>query len=430
MSSYPNFSVIGITNIPEIKTGDNLANIIDASAKQQGTPIQNNDILVIAQKIVSKAEGLLIDLNTIAPSPFAKQIAEQWDKDARHVEVVLRESRRIVRMGHGVLITETHHGFICANSGVDASNLPGEEIVSPLPPDPDNSARIIRDDLKKISDQKNNSPDLLVIGTNSKGIDWCPEQLKKIGLENTLPPILLLTKGLNVHNNQYELLAEKLQRLLLQEGFDNINISVVGGPCLARDLANKIHSSVVIANKDLKIARWLQELLRTNYYHISITNDIIGVEVCAAIKNIFSMIIGSAKGLNLKEKNNNQNKTDNLNSAAALFSQCLYEMELFVSFLKGKKETVRGLAGIGDLYVSAAGGRNSLMGSYLGQGFLYSEVKEKKMKDITVEGAELAFEIYSLINKDFNLKQMPLMIAMIDSVVNNKKINIEWKYFN
>jgi len=282
----------------------------------------------------------------------------------------------------------------------------------------------------ELSDQKNNSPDLLVIGTNSKGIDWCPEQLKKIGLENTLPPILLLTKGLNVHNNQYELLAEKLQRLLLQEGFDNINISVVGGPCLARDLANKIHSSVVVANKDIKIAQWLQELLRTNYYHISITNDIIGVEVCAAIKNIFSMIIGSAKGLNLKEKNNNQNETDNLNSAAALFSQCLYEMELFVSFLKGKKETVRGLAGIGDLYVSAAGGRNSLMGSYLGQGFLYSEVKEKKMKDITVEGAELAFEIYSLINKDFNLKQMPLMIAMIDSVVNNKKINIEWKYFN
>ena len=178
----------------------------------------------------------------------------------------------------------------------------------------------------------------------------------------------------------------------MQEGFDNINISVVGGPCLARDLANKIHSSVVVANKDIKIAQWLQELLRTNYYHISITDDIIGVEVCAAIKNIFAMIIGSAKGLNLIEKNNNQSETHNLNAAAALFTQCFYEMELFVSFLKGKKETVRGLAGIGDLYVSAAGGRNSLMGSYLGQGFLYSEVKEKKMKDITVEGAELALK--------------------------------------
>ena len=282
----------------------------------------------------------------------------------------------------------------------------------------------------ELSDQKNNSPDLLVIGTNSKGIDWCPEQLKKIGLENTLPPILLLTKGINVHNNQYELLAEKLQRLLLQEGFDNINISVVGGPCLARDLANKIHSSVVVANKDIKIAQWLQELLRTNYYHISITNDIIGVEVCAAIKNIFSMIIGSAKGLNLKEKNNNQNEIDNHNTAASLFSQCLYEMELFVSFLKGKKETARGLAGIGDLYVSAAGGRNCLMGSYLGKGLLYSEAKETKMKNTTVEGAELAFEIYKLIIKDFNLKKMPLMISMIDSIVNNKKINIKWEYFN
>ena len=282
----------------------------------------------------------------------------------------------------------------------------------------------------ELSDKKYNSPDLIVIATNSKGLDWCSEQLKKICLENKLPPILLLTKGLNVHNNQYELLAEKLQRLLLQEDFDNINISVVGGPCLAGDLANKIHSSVVIANKDLKIAKWLQELLRTNYYHIFITEDIIGVEVCAAIKNIFSMIIGSSKGLNFKDKNDNQNEMNCFNTAAALFSQCFYEMELFVSFLKGKKETVKGLAGIGDLYVSAVGGRNSMMGSYLGKGFLYSEVKENEMKNITVEGADLAFKIYSLINKDFNVKQMPLMISMIDSIVNNKKINIEWKYFN
>ena len=105
-------------------------------------------------------------------------------------------------------------------------------------------------------------------------------------------------------------------------------------------------------------------------------------------------------------------------------------MIIFTERLKGKKETVRGLAGIGDLYVSVAGGRNSLMGSYLGKGFLYSEVKETTMKDTTVEGADLAFEIYSLINKDFNLKQMPLMISMINSIVNNKKINIKWEYFN
>ena len=291
-----------------------------------------------------------------------------------------------------------------------------------------NKTKFIKE--KELSDQEYKSSDLIVIVTNSTGIDWCVEKLKRISIKNTLTPVLMLTKGLNVHNNQYESLAAKLERLLLQENINNINISVVGGPCLAKDLANKIHSSVVIANKDLKIAKWLQELLRTNYYHIFITDDIIGVEVCAAIKNIFSMIIGSSKGLNFIEKNNNQDEKNYLNTAAALFSQCFYEMELFASFLKGKKETVRGLAGIGDLYVSTVGGRNSLMGSYLGKGFLYSEVKENEMKNITVEGADLAFKIYSLINKDFKLKQMPLMITMIDSIVNNKKINIKWEYFN
>ena len=267
----------------------------------------------------------------------------------------------------------------------------------------------------ELSDKNHNSPDLIVIATNSKGLNWCPEQLRRICLENRLPPILLLTKGLNVYNNQYELLAEKLQRLLLQEGFDNINISVVGGPCLARDLANKIHSSVVIANKDLKIARWLQELLRTNYYHISITNDIIGVEVCAAIKNIFSMAIGSAK---------------NLNTAAGLIQQSIKEMIIFTEKLKGKKETVIGLAGVADLYVSADGGRNSKMGEYLGDGMTFKEAKKNKMPNDTVEGADLAIEIGSKVRNDFNIDTLPLMISVINSICDEKKLKIDWNSFN
>ena len=105
-------------------------------------------------------------------------------------------------------------------------------------------------------------------------------------------------------------------------------------------------------------------------------------------------------------------------------------MEFFVKFLNGKKDTVYGLAGIGDLYVSAAGGRNSLMGSYLGKGYVYSEAKKIKMKDVTVEGAELAFEIYNLVRKDFKLKQLPLLLTMVDSIVNDKKIDIRWDLFN
>ena len=99
--------------------------------------------------MVSKAEGHLIHLKDVTPSPLAKNFARQWGKDPRHVEVVLQQSRRIVKMDRGILITETHHGFICANAGVDQSNIEGEEVVAVLPPDPDASARAIRQALRE-----------------------------------------------------------------------------------------------------------------------------------------------------------------------------------------------------------------------------------------------------------------------------------------
>ena len=290
-----------------------------------------------------------------------------------------------------------------------------------------NKIKFIKD--KDLLNNKYHSASLIVIATNSKGLDWSVEKLNLICKSKELPPILLLTKGLSVYNNKFEILAEKLERILILQGFQNINISAVGGPCLASDLANKIHSCVIIANKDLKTANWLKQLLKTNYYHVFVTDDIVGVEISAAIKNIFSMVIGSAKVMSYLSENHNNN-TKYLNTSAALFNQCVYEMELFVSSLNGKKETVKGLAGIGDLYVSAAGGRNSLMGSYLGEGFFYAEVKNNQMKNITIEGAELAFEIFELVSKHFNVKQMPLMFSMMDAIINNKKLEINWNYFN
>ena len=104
-------------------------------------------------------------------------------------------------------------------------------------------------------------------------------------------------------------------------------------------------------------------------------------------------------------------------------------MEIIVRHLKGNKKTVYGLAGLGDLYVSSIGGRNSLMGSYIGSGLTYSEAKKNKMKNITVEGAELAFEIGRYIKKDFNKKTMPLMMSMLDVLINDKKLKINWNNF-
>jgi coenzyme F420-0:L-glutamate ligase/coenzyme F420-1:gamma-L-glutamate ligase len=147
--SLSELRIIGLPGIPIVTPGMDLAALIQQAAIAAPCTLQAGDILVITQKVVSKAEGHLIFLKDITPSPLAQSFARQWEKDPRHVEVVLQQSRRIVKMDRGVLITETHHGFICANAGVDQSNLEGEEVVAVLPPDPDASARAIRQALRE-----------------------------------------------------------------------------------------------------------------------------------------------------------------------------------------------------------------------------------------------------------------------------------------
>ena len=218
--------------------------------------------------------------------------------------------------------------------------------------------------------------DLIVLGISSKGIEWVSQQLGRIYLKNKIPNLLMLTKGLSVYQNKYELLVNKLERLLFEKGIKNINISAVGGPCLAAGLANRVHSSVIIANKDKQTAKKIADMLNTNYYHTSHSDDINGVEVSAAIKNIFSMAVGAAKGLCSKNISDEVREKNYLNTSSALIKQSIYEMEIFVQHLNGKKETVTGLAGLGDLYVSSGGGRNAKMGSYIGEGLTFSIAKK------------------------------------------------------
>jgi len=240
----------------------------------------------------------------------------------------------------------------------------------------------------------------------------------------------MLTKGLSMHENNYELLIDKLQRLLSLKGIKETNISAVGGPCLATGLANRVHSSVVIANKDISVAKKIADMLNTNYYHTTYSDDFHGVEVCAAVKNIFSMAVGAAKGLCSKNANEEIRERNYLNTASALIKQSVQEMEIFVEHLKGKKETVKGLAGLGDLYVSSGGGRNSKMGSYIGEGMTFSEAKKTKMDKVTVEGADLAIEIGKKVNQDFDKKKLPLMLGMINAIIEDKKLEFDWQYFN
>ncbi len=141
--------IIGIESLPVIESGDDLAEIICTCAERRGITVQDGDIFVVTHVVVSRAEGRVVDLDKVVPSEFAKMVAEQYNKDPALVEVVLHESKRIVRMDDGKLITETRHGLVCANSGVDKSNVPGERNLALLPEDPDCSAEIIRQGIKK-----------------------------------------------------------------------------------------------------------------------------------------------------------------------------------------------------------------------------------------------------------------------------------------
>ncbi len=136
--------VLPVEGIPEVRTGDDLAEIL---LDRAGSALRSGDVLVVTHKVVSKAEGRLVDLRAVEPSPLAKGFAAEHGKDPRQVEVVLRESRRIVRMDRGIIISETRHGFVCANAGVDASNVPGGHTVCLLPLEPDTSAAELRDAL-------------------------------------------------------------------------------------------------------------------------------------------------------------------------------------------------------------------------------------------------------------------------------------------
>jgi coenzyme F420-0:L-glutamate ligase/coenzyme F420-1:gamma-L-glutamate ligase len=161
----PSIRLVPLSGLPEIVPGDDLASLLRDAARDAGVALAGN-ILVVCQKVVSKAEGRLVALADITPGPEAERIAAEHGRDPRQVEVVLRESRRIVRRGNGVLITETRHGFVCANSGVDLSNAPGEDIAVLLPIDPDASARRLSDAL---SSAEGRTP---VIVTDTFGRPW------------------------------------------------------------------------------------------------------------------------------------------------------------------------------------------------------------------------------------------------------------------
>ena len=246
--------------------------------------------------------------------------------------------------------------------------------------------------------------DLIVIALSLSGIDFIGKELKDLKIQI---PILVLTKGLKYERKKKKILtiSEKLNK-----DFKINDISILKGPCLAKELAKENQTSVIIANKNIKKAKKIGKMISTKYYLIEYSKDIIGVEISSAIKNIYAMIIGAGQSLN---------------AASNLFQKSIVEMKYLIKFFKGDVETILGLAGVGDLYVSAAGGRNSKMGSYLGKGFKFRIAKKRFMAKDTVEGEQLVREIAPFVLKKIDKKKIPLMINLIKTIKDNRKLNIK-----
>jgi len=272
---------------------------------------------------------------------------------------------------------------------------------------------------------------LIVFGVNSAGVDWA---VARIGpLLKTVLPIVMLTKGLAVRDHSIVILPQAVEEGLSRYGVNGIPVAAVGGPCIAGELAARRQSSVVIASPDTGLLDWLLKLVDAPYYHARGSTDLIGIEVCAALKNFYTLAVGYAAG-QLEQKGQAPNGALMHNLAAGLFTQALAEMNYFVDLLGGQSDSVLGLAGAGDLYVTCQAGRNGRMGKLLGAGLLYREAKSRHMPDDTVEGAELALVIGAAVKhliEDGKIdgNAVPLAVRIVEAICDNQPLQIPWHMF-
>jgi glycerol-3-phosphate dehydrogenase (NAD(P)+) len=272
---------------------------------------------------------------------------------------------------------------------------------------------------------------LIVFGVNSAGVEWAVD---RIGPRLKTPiPILMLTKGLAAIDDSIEILPHVVQKGLSRFNLTDIPVAAVGGPCIAGELAARRESSVVISHPESQVLDRLSALVDTPYYHARASTDLIGVELCAALKNFYTLAIGYAAG-QLEKEGKAPNGALMHNLAAGIFTQAMAEMTYFVNFFGGQPDSVLGLAGAGDLYVTCQAGRNGRMGKLLGKGLRYKEAKSKHMPNDTVEGAELALAIgitlkQWLADKKMDGHSIPLASKIVEAICDNQPLQIPWNLF-
>lgn len=270
--------------------------------------------------------------------------------------------------------------------------------------------------------------DVILLGVASAGVGWAVEQLSAAIKKPT--SIIMITKGMHPQADTLHAFPDVVQeQLKARLGFD-VPVAAIAGPCIAGELAGRRHTGTVIVSRDKALAVDLCAQFGGAYYLPRASTDMLGVEVCAAFKNFFAISVGWAHGRNevLAET---QNKARNNNAASILFNQAVREMLALSSALGGTAESVWGMPGVGDLYVTCQAGRNSRLGNALGRGLTYQEAKAGPLKDETVEGAELGVAVASSLHgmiaaKTLQADDVPLTLALLSALTQNQPFEPPW----
>lgn len=274
--------------------------------------------------------------------------------------------------------------------------------------------------------------DLILLGVASVGIDWAISML--LTHVHQPIPVLMITKGMRPGNSSLMTLPDVVSGRLHQKFDIDVPVAAIGGPCIAGELAVRRQTGTIIVSQLPGFAEKLCHNLETPYYHPRPASDMIGVETCAAFKNFFAIAVGWAHGA-MNGIGRAENGAQNNNAAALIFDQSVREMMTLTTALKGTAESVWGMPGVGDLYVTCQAGRNSRLGNQLGRGLTYRSALAGPLKGETVEGADLGISTSEALSAMFDSnilpkRLMPLTVALLNALLNDIPLDIDWQSFH
>jgi glycerol-3-phosphate dehydrogenase (NAD(P)+) len=273
---------------------------------------------------------------------------------------------------------------------------------------------------------------LIVLGVSSAGVAWAIDRLCA-ALKGPIP-VVMITKGMHPEEARLTALPDHVAAEVKRRTGIDLQVAAIGGPCIAGELAVRRPTGTVITAHDPALAQSLCAMLETDYYHPRVSSDVIGVEICAAFKNFFAIAVGWAAG-HLEKMAPTENRAFNHNAAAIIFDQAIRELMILVKAHGGTAESVWGMPGAGDLYVTCQAGRNSRLGNNLGRGLTYRQTKDGPMKGDTIEGAELGLTVAAALRAmvakaALPAAALPLTNALLDALTKDTALDIPWAAFH